>query len=88
MISARYKYKPEVTRLIHPQSFKWGRNATYPMDSIRWWGRHMKQLGLIQNEPDYKKYFVTSFVNDALKDVGKVADPDFDTLLKQPIPSK
>ena len=88
MISARYKYKPEVTRLIHPQSFKWGRNATYPMDSIRWWGRHMKQLGIIQNEPDYRKYFVTSFVDAALKEVGKVADPDFEQLLAQPIPRK
>lgn len=88
MISARYKYKPEVTKLIHPQSFKWGRNATFPMDSVRWWGRQMTQLGIIQSEPDYKKYFVTSFVNDALKEVGEVADPDFDTLLKQPISSK
>lgn len=88
MISARYKYKPEVTKLIHPQSFKWGRNATFPMDSMRWWGRHMKQLGIIQNEPDYTKYFVNNFVNDALKDVGRVSDPDFDRLLAQPIPTK
>jgi NitT/TauT family transport system substrate-binding protein len=88
MIAARYKYKPEVTKLIHPQSFKWGRNATFPMDSIQWWGREMKKLGLIQNEPDYAKYFVTTFVNDALKDVGKVPDADFDQLIKQPISRK
>lgn len=88
MIAARYKYKPEVTRLIHPQSFKWGKNGAFPMDGIRWWGRHMKQLGIIQNEPDYGKYFVTTFVSDALKEVGKVADPDFEKILAQPLSNK
>lgn len=82
MISARLNYKPEIIQAINPNCYKFGRNALFLTSSIRWWGRTMKDLGITQAEPDYDKYFVTTYAEAAAKTVGHVADPDFEALQK------
>ncbi len=83
MITARLKYRPEVIKLVNPNCYKWGRNGLFLTSSIHWWGRTMKELGIIQNEPDYAKYFNTSYAEGAAKKIGRVSDPDFDELQKR-----
>ena len=85
-ITARLKYKPEVVNAIDPICYKWGRNGLFLDSSIKWWGQQMKALNMIQSEPDYAKYFVTTYAETAAKTIGHVTDADFDRLAKQPIP--
>jgi NitT/TauT family transport system substrate-binding protein len=85
MISARLKYRPEVVKAINPNCYQWSRNGLFLTSSIHWWGRQMKGLGLIQNEPDYNKYFVTTYAEAAAKTIGSQADPNFDALAKRPV---
>jgi NitT/TauT family transport system substrate-binding protein len=85
LITARLKYAPEVVKAINPDCYKWSRNGLFLTSSIHWWGKQMKELGMIQNEPDYAKYFVTRYAEAAQKKIGTVADPDFDKLQKTPI---
>ncbi len=85
IITARLKYKPEVVKAINPSCYKWGRNALFLTSSIHWWGRTMKELGMIQKEPDYAKYFVTTYAEAAAKTAGHAPDPDFETLQKHEI---
>ncbi len=86
IISNRLKYTPEVARLIHPQSFKWSRNAVHAMPSIRWWGQQMQSLKLIQQPPNYEQYFVTTFIDAALKESPRVPDPDWEKTMAIPLP--
>ena len=86
IISNRLKYTPEVARLIHPQSFKWSRNAVHAMPSIRWWGQQMQSLKLIQQQPNYEQYFVTTFIDAALKESPRVPDPDWEKTMTIPLP--
>jgi NitT/TauT family transport system substrate-binding protein len=85
LITARLNYKPEVVKAINPNCYKWGRNGLFLNSSIRWWGKQMKELGMIQSEPDYAKYFITRYAEAAAKNIGHVADSDFDSLQKKPI---
>ena len=85
VITARLKYKPEVIKAIDPKCYKWGRNGVFLTSSIHWWGQQMKELGIIQTEPDYAKYFVTTYADAAAKAIGRVSDPDFDVLQNHPI---
>jgi len=84
-ITARLKYKPEVVKAINPNCYKWSRNGLFLTSSIHWWGRQMKDLNVIQNEPDYAKYFVTTYAEAAGKNTGTQADPDFEALAKRTI---
>lgn len=85
LITARLKYSPDVVKLIHPQSFKWTRNADQMLPSVRWWGEQMHALKLIQHQPNYEQYFVTKYVDAALKELGRVPDPDFERALAIPL---
>lgn len=85
VITTRLRYQPEVVNAISTKSYKWGRNGLFLMRSFQWWGQQMKSLGLIQNEPDYAKYFVTKYAIAAEKSIGRAPDPDFDALVKKPI---
>jgi NitT/TauT family transport system substrate-binding protein len=85
LITARLKYRPEVVKAIDPKCYKWSRNGLFLTSSIRWWGKQMKELAIIQQEPDYAKYFVTGYAEAAAKLIGSAADPDFDALQKRAI---
>ena len=82
IITARLKYKPEVVKAIDPKCYKWGRNGLFLTSSIHWWGQQMKELGIIQTEPDYAKYFVTTYADAAAKTIGRASDLDFDVSAK------
>lgn len=88
IISDRLRYTPEVTQLIHPQSFKWSRNAAHTMPSIRWWGQQMQSLNLIQQQPNYEQYFVTTHVDAVLKDLRRVPDPDYEKTIAISLPQR
>jgi ABC-type nitrate/sulfonate/bicarbonate transport system substrate-binding protein len=85
-ITARLRYKPEVIKVINPICYKWSRNGLFLISSIKWWGREMRTLNVIQSEPDYTKYFVSTYAETAAKIVGYQTDPDFDALANHPIP--
>jgi ABC-type nitrate/sulfonate/bicarbonate transport system substrate-binding protein len=85
IITARLRYTHDVVQAISTKSYKWSRNGSFLMSSMEWWGRQMKTLGLIQSEPEYSKYFLTSYAETAEKKIGKAADVDFDTLAKYKI---
>jgi ABC-type nitrate/sulfonate/bicarbonate transport system substrate-binding protein len=85
LISGRLNYKAEVIEAINPSCYKFGRNGLFLMSSIQWWGRTMRELGMIQSEPDYGRYFITSHAENAAKTIGYAPDPDFDALQKIPL---
>ncbi len=79
------KYTPDVVELIHPKSFKWGRNASHMMLSIRWWGQQMQALNIIQQQPNYEQYFVTQYIEGALRDLRRESGPDYERALATPL---
>jgi NitT/TauT family transport system substrate-binding protein len=85
LISGRLNYKPEVIQAINPNCYKFGRNGLFLMSSIQWWGRTMWELSMIQSEPDYGKYFITTYAENAAKAIGYASDPDFEALQKLPL---
>jgi hypothetical protein len=85
LISGRLNYKPEVIQAINPDCYKFGRNGLFLMSSIQWWGRTMWELGMIQSEPDYGKYFPTTYAENAAKAIGYASDPDFEALQRLPL---
>lgn len=85
LITTRLKYSPEVTKLVHPLSFKWSRNAEQMMPSVRWWGHQLETLNLIQRQPNYEQYFVTRHIEAALAELGRVPDPDYLKALALPL---
>ena len=78
IISKRRGYDQKVIDLIHPRSFKWSRNGTHMMPSIKWWGASMHELGVIREQPKYEEFFVSTYSEAALKELGRVKDADFD----------
>jgi ABC-type nitrate/sulfonate/bicarbonate transport system substrate-binding protein len=85
LITARLKYKPEVVKAIDPKCYAWSRNAEFLTSSLHWWGKQMKELGIIQQEPDYAKYFVSTYADAAAKIASKASDPPFDALQNRQI---
>jgi len=83
LISQRRGYDEKVVELIDPRSFKWSRNGAHLMPSIKWWGQSMQDLKLIQKQPKYEDFFVSTYVDIALKQLGKVPDPDFDSAMSE-----
>ena len=83
MISARLNYKPEITQAINPSCYKFGRNALFLTSLVALVGPNNEgRVGTTQAEPDYDKYFVTTYAEAAAKAVGLAADPDFEALQK------
>lgn len=78
IIGKRMRYTPEVIKLIHPRSFKWSRNGAHLMPSAKWWGQSMQELGIIPKQPEYDKFYVSTYIDAAVKQLGKAPDPDFD----------
>jgi NitT/TauT family transport system substrate-binding protein len=81
IITQRMRYTPDVVSLIDPHCFKWSRNGTHFMKSVKWWGQSMEELGINQKQPDYETSYVSTYIDAALKQLGKVPDPDFDSAL-------
>jgi ABC-type nitrate/sulfonate/bicarbonate transport system substrate-binding protein len=81
IITKHMGYSPAVIKLIDARSFKWSRNGAHLLPSIKWWGQSMQDLAIIPKQPDYEKYYVSTFLDAALKQLGKVPDPDFDNAL-------
>jgi NitT/TauT family transport system substrate-binding protein len=78
IITKHMGYSSEVIDLINPLSFKWSRNGAHLLPSVKWWGQSMQDLGIIPKQPEYEKFYVSTYLDAALKQVGKVPDPDFD----------
>lgn len=55
------------------------------MLSIRWWGQQMQALNIIQQQPNYEQYFVTQYIEGALRDLRRESDPGYERALATPL---
>jgi ABC-type nitrate/sulfonate/bicarbonate transport system substrate-binding protein len=85
IVTARLKYTEDVAKRIHVKTYKWSRNGAHLMPSIRWWGGQMQTLNILPRQPNYEEYFVSRYVDAAAKELGKVADPEFDKMVATPL---